>query len=302
MKSTPAVSAHKFSIPVLSSIFSKFRFFLAYLMLAGVALALGAAAIWFMIPSTPVDPLLHTKSNIPMTMFMVDKVTLLTDDGAPASNAVAVLNNEQQAQADANGVVYFSDVMLHDHNLSVVYKGEHYNLAWHVHSADKNVLALGMSVEFRRTIGYIFSGIFFAWLFFVVVVLSKLYSLGHLKFVDTILARRPRMTKASFIAAFKTRRAFALLGVFVLSVMAATLALTVLSTPNSTAQAAGDVISTLAVPTNLKVEQDDNNAVLSWGDPVGPGYSDPPNVTGYKVTWGLAGSSAAPTVQLTSER
>src|SRR5690348_2080456 len=65
---------------------------------------------------------------------------------------------------------------------------------------------------------------------------------------------------------------------------------------------ASSLYADLAVPTNLAVEQDDNNAILSWGDPIMPDKPNPENVTGYKISWGLAGSGAAPTIQLTSER
>jgi hypothetical protein len=58
----------------------------------------------------------------------------------------------------------------------------------------------------------------------------------------------------------------------------------------------------LAAPDNVQVEEDDNNAILSWGDPIKPDRPNPPGVSGYRISYGLVGSSNPPAVQLTAER
>lgn len=67
-------------------------------------------------------------------------------------------------------------------------------------------------------------------------------------------------------------------------------------------KAADDIELSLPIPDNLKVVEDDNNAILTWGDEIKPDKPNPPGVTGYRVTWWLESSSDNPIVQLTSER
>jgi hypothetical protein len=58
----------------------------------------------------------------------------------------------------------------------------------------------------------------------------------------------------------------------------------------------------LAAPDNLTAIEDDNNAILSWGDPIQPDRPNPSGVSGYRISYGLVGSNNPPAVQLTSER
>ncbi|MBN9390305.1 MAG: hypothetical protein J0I20_19920, partial [Chloroflexi bacterium] len=258
-----------------------------------VSLLLLALTLCFAFFSNTTDPLLHSKAGLTPEMLMAAKVTLVDNDGHPAPYAVATLDNVQQARADANGVVYFDNVMLHDNSLNIIYQGQHYTVPVHLHNA-QNTVSLGLSQETHLTLTMISAALLVAWLIFCLVCAIKKW-----RQVQLIPERAPAYGVFHRLT-LKTRRMVAF-SALALAFIVVSLVLNPFSNAGTT-NAAGGIISTLAVPTNLKVEQDDNNAVLSWGDPVGPGYSDPPNVTGYKVTWGLAGSSAAPTVQLTSER
>jgi hypothetical protein len=295
LKKLTALSLSSILSLLVSFISSRLRFIIGYLILFGVAIGLGFAAIWFVFLSNPVDSLLHNKTNMPATMFMVGKVTLLNNDGTPAAGAVAVLNKEQQAQADAQGVVYFEHLMFHDHTLDITYRGEHYALPLHIHTQD-NFVTLGMSIEFRDNLGYLFIALLLGWLVFGACVINKLQAGLQRRLSMAMVTFRSRLRRATL------RYRFATASFLVLIVMLTSLGLVVLDPAASPVQAAGETLATLPVPDKLAVEEDDNNAVLSWGDPIKPDRPNPANVTGYRISWGLAGSSAAPTVQLTSER
>ncbi|MBN9393170.1 MAG: fibronectin type III domain-containing protein [Chloroflexi bacterium] len=66
--------------------------------------------------------------------------------------------------------------------------------------------------------------------------------------------------------------------------------------------AASSLNADLPKPSNITVEEDDNNAILTWGGPLTPDNSNPDNVAGYRISVTPVGSTAAPAIQLTSYR
>ncbi|HEX2909273.1 MAG TPA: fibronectin type III domain-containing protein [Chloroflexia bacterium] len=62
--------------------------------------------------------------------------------------------------------------------------------------------------------------------------------------------------------------------------------------PSAKAQAT----NSLPVPDQITVEEDDNNAILTWnGDEARPDLPNPPGVGGYKVTWNVVGQKVTST-------
>ena len=132
----------KFPLTFKSLLLSKKGKFLILLLLQSVAaLGLVGAIVWFACFSTPFDNLQHSKTGLPVQMFSTGKIAVIDASGQPASGAIISLDN-QQSLADSAGVAYFTDLMLHDNQTDIIYKGEHYQQPLHVDS-NEVTLALG---------------------------------------------------------------------------------------------------------------------------------------------------------------
>jgi Carbohydrate binding domain len=225
-------------------------------------------------PNTLVD---HQNGH----MLIASSFTVLDSTGNSAGDAVVTLASQQRLTS-ADGVVYFDHLMLHRNDrLHIYYKGENYSEALHLHNF--NTVQLGWSNEFRHLL---VAGL-------GAVLLVQIFLLA-------MLYLRSLFKKDRRLPGFKGRwqHALAVLVVILLLVEGLTVSSVWFS---ETPAASAAVLDTLPVPNNVAVKADDGNAVVTWGEMMRPDIPNPPNVVGYKISWGLSGQPLA-NVSLTQFR
>ncbi|MBN9393040.1 MAG: fibronectin type III domain-containing protein [Chloroflexi bacterium] len=272
----------------------KFRLF--FIFGGGIAIsgALLAYCSWFSFFYLPKFSLLHPQPPAPMQMFMSGKVNLLLNNGAPAANALVTLDSGQQALADSRGQVAFEHLMLHDHWLTVVYNGQHYEQLLHVHTLETTV-ALPISLETHQLISLLLGAIWLLWTLFLVVAALKYRSIKPMiKLNGWVVAGWARLSLLKWRPTLRLGQVTGL----VVSCMVAAILLNPFQDSTTPANAA--VLASLPVPTALSVEQDDNNVLLTWnGGVLSPDQTEPPGIGGYRVSWGLAGQALSNTILTT---
>lgn len=253
-----------------------------------VSVALFSYFLWFTFLFLPQFSLLHPKPVGNMQMYMTGKVNLLDINGVPASNALVTLDGGQQVFANNQGQVSFEHLMLHDHWLNIYYNSQHYEQALHVHSPETTI-ALSVSLETHHTISLLLGGFWLAWTIFMTLVVIKFRTKKKLSgWFKPLLFFRTLSALLSWRPKFEFNRIAGL----VLSLLVGIILLSPFERTTVPANAAytAAILSSLPVPTNLTVEQDDNNVILSWnGGVLKPDQSEPAGVGGYKLSWGLKG-------------
>jgi hypothetical protein len=218
---------------------------------------------------TPHDPLSAVRDR----MFMVANVKILSPAYQPAAGAIVTLDDSQQVIADANGIASFEHLMHDNHLLSVYYNGQHYRLPLHTHSAESGVV-LGISDELRLFgTSALLLGLL-VWLGLGLQVFKLNAKLKSFKPVSLNPVGQKGL-QPRFVA-------------LVASFLLAALFVPVFAGGEGLALAAPQYNASLPVPADVKVEEDDNNAILSW-DGGGTTDPNPEGVGGYRVSWGVAG-------------
>jgi hypothetical protein len=227
---------------------------------------LALLTIWFAFFAIPtLDPQLSATNHGNHALYHYNQFDIKASNGKPAPDAVVTIG-EQQRVSDQNGRVYFDHLMHAWYEAVIYHNGQHYKQLLPVSSVAANITLPLVSIQFSR----------------FMAVSCALVLLGLVAWAVSQNYRRPKRPLGLVFAV-------TVLGLTTFSVVP------LISAPVvAQANANGTIIDSLATPDKVKVAEDDNNAIVTWnGGPLKPDEKEEDAVTGYRITWGIAGQPLA---------
>lgn len=230
--------------------------------------------IWFTFFTVPsLDPQLSVANHGNHAVYHYNQFEVKDFNGNPAADAVVTIGDQQRV-SDQNGRVYFDHLMHTWYETTIYHNGQHYKYLLPVSALTHTINLPFASLQFNR--------------FMAVSTALALVAL-----IVWAVSQNYQRTNRPLAFAFAT---------IVLGIIAFTVIPLITSPVIAQASPTGTIIDTLPVPDKIKINEDDNNAVITWnGVLLKPDESEPEEVSGYRISWGVAGQPLA-NIQLTKFR